>query len=80
MKTKELAILTPAERDEYRQLNECFLTPTQQETLARTRLALHNFPDKKELMPTHLGNILRTAERRPLKKYGLDPIIYWSRF
>lgn len=55
------------------------LTPTQQEALARVRLALHNLPANTDLMPTRLGNILRTAERRPLEKYGLDAIICWSR-
>lgn len=68
----------PAE-PQYRQLNEQLLTPTEQETLARIRLALHNLPANTDLMPTLLGNILRTAERRPLEKYGLDAIICWSR-
>jgi hypothetical protein len=79
IETQGATSLTPAERDEYRQLNEHFLTPTQQETLARIRLALHNLPANTDLMPTRLGNILRTAERRPLEKYGLDAIICWSR-
>ncbi|WP_414528468.1 hypothetical protein [Nodularia chucula] len=71
--------LTLADKDEYRQLNEQLLTPTQQENLVRIRLALHNLPANTDLMPTRLGNILRTAERRPLEKYGLDAIICWSR-
>ena len=79
IETKGASVLTPVKRNEYEQLNECFLTSTQQETLARIRIALQKLPDNKELMPTRLGNILRTAERRPLKKYGLDPIICWSR-
>jgi len=29
--------------------------------------------------PTPIGNILRAAERRPLDKYGLDPVILWPR-
>ncbi|MGG6269115.1 hypothetical protein ACQ4M3_25580 [Leptolyngbya sp. AN03gr2] len=36
------------------------------------------FPDENELLPTRLGNILRSAERRPLKRYGLDAIICWT--
>ena len=30
-------------------------------------------------LPTPIGNILRAAERRPLDKYGLDPVILWPR-
>ena len=30
-------------------------------------------------MPTHLGNLLRSAELRPHTKYGLDAIVCWSR-
>ena len=31
------------------------------------------------VMPTELGNILRTAERNPQLKYGLDSIVCWPR-
>jgi hypothetical protein len=31
------------------------------------------------LMPTRLGNILRSAERRPLEKYGLDVVVCFPR-
>lgn len=79
IETQGATSLIPSEQDEYRQLNERFLTATHQETLAQVRLALHNLPTDTDLMPTRLGNILRTAERRPLKKYGLDAIICWSR-
>jgi hypothetical protein len=30
-------------------------------------------------MPTPIGNILRAAERRPVDKYGLDPVVLWPR-
>lgn len=79
IETQGATSLTPTQQDEYRQLSERLLTPTQQEALARIRLALHNLPANTDLMPTRLGNILRTAERRPLEKYGLDAIICWSR-
>ncbi|HEY9664549.1 MAG TPA: hypothetical protein V6C65_39415 [Allocoleopsis sp.] len=37
-------------------------------------------PDREEwYMPTKLGNILRTAETHPINKYGLDPVIVWTR-
>lgn len=79
IETQGATTLNQVERDEYRQLNEHLLTPTQQEALARVRLALHNLPANIDLMPTRLGNIMRTAERRSLKKYGLDAVICWPR-
>lgn len=36
-------------------------------------------PKEKYLMPTELGNVLRTAETRPLDKYGLDGVVLWPR-
>ena len=79
IETQGASNLSQKERDEYCQLDERLLTPTQQENLVRIRLALHNLPANTDLMPTRLGNILRTSERRPLEKYGLDAIICWSR-
>lgn len=35
--------------------------------------------EPSDLMPTALGNILRTAESRPRIKYGLDGVLCWSR-
>jgi hypothetical protein len=36
-------------------------------------------PEQPQLqMPTRLGNTLRSAERRPVDKYGLDPAVCWT--
>jgi hypothetical protein len=42
-------------------------------------LDLDSGPTNPHLMPTRLGNILRTYERKSLEKYGLDAIICWPR-
>ena len=60
---KGLAMLTPEERQEYIQVD----------------LQLAQFPDNGRLLPTRLGNILRSAEDRCAQKYGLDAIICWPR-
>ena len=36
-------------------------------------------PEPSDLMPTALGNALRTAESRPRIKYGLDGVFCWPR-
>lgn len=61
---QSLQRLSVRERDEYRRLDQ----------------RLRQYPaDHTYLMPTRLGNILRAAERRPVARYGLDPIICWPR-
>ncbi|MEU8435033.1 hypothetical protein AB0F18_19325 [Streptomyces sp. NPDC029216] len=34
-------------------------------------------PTPAQQMPTRLGNVLRAAESRPARKYGLDPVVCW---
>lgn len=34
---------------------------------------------ERDILPTRLGNILLSAERYPLTRYGIDPIIFWPR-
>ncbi len=39
----------------------------------------HTPRDEQDLLPTHLGNILRAAETRPRQRYGLDAVLLWPR-
>jgi hypothetical protein len=55
------------------------LTPEQRDEWVKLDWQQHHLPLPSQLMPTRLGNILRTAEQRPLEKYGLDAIVCWSR-
>jgi hypothetical protein len=59
-------------------------------TLRRANVGAHADPSKayyfypeeeyeQHILPTTLGNILLAAERYPLARYGIDPIIFWSR-
>ena len=62
--TQNLSILTADELDEYVRLDwQLKQTPTQRD----------------RLMPTRIGNILRSAELRSLEKYGLESVICFPR-
>jgi hypothetical protein len=39
---------------------------------------MSNFPADNDILPTRLGNILRSSEIRVSKRYGLDPTILWT--
>jgi hypothetical protein len=80
IETQGAANLTNEQLASYRELNEPLLISKAQEKLSRIRQQLRAMPiANPDLMPTRLGNILRSAERAPLQKYGLDAIICWSR-
>lgn len=55
-------------------------TTEDREQLIAIDWQLRQFPAQRDrIMPTRLGNILRSAESQPDVKYGLDSIICWSR-
>lgn len=54
--------------------------PKERVELGRLNANLPHRPENPERsMPTHLGDILRTAEDYPRKHYGLDPRTLWPR-
>jgi hypothetical protein len=57
------------------------LTPAETGELARLELRLRRTPVSRAItMPTRLGNLLRAAEERPNRKYGLDTVAVWPQF
>jgi hypothetical protein len=56
------------------------LTAVEQMEYSSLLVNMHNLPAREKLiMPTSLGNVLRSAESRPKDKYGLDAIVCWPR-
>ena len=37
------------------------------------------FPEEERLLPTALGNVLRAAEERVGRRYGIDTVVLWPR-
>lgn len=55
-------------------------TAAQLSEFARLEERRHLRPEEKDrFMPTRIGNIIRAAELRPYRKYGLDTIVVWPR-
>jgi hypothetical protein len=55
-------------------------TPDERAEVARLEAELANRPPHPALsMPTPLGDVLRAAEEYPRLRYGLDPVVTWSR-
>ncbi len=55
------------------------LNPEERHDYIQADLQLSSFPETGRLLPTRLGNILRSAEDRCAVKYGLDAVICWPR-
>ena len=54
------------------------LTWKEQRELARLEAWRYHTPrDVEDILPTRLGDILKTAETRPRQRYGLDPVLLW---
>ncbi|MBI5965470.1 MAG: hypothetical protein HY863_18490 [Chloroflexi bacterium] len=70
--------------DELRHLKEAEskreLNAKQSEKLIKLDIWAHWLPAKaNEMLPTALGNILRSRERSPESRYGLDAVVCWPR-
>jgi hypothetical protein len=46
-------------------------------TVSSVEVRLRRFPDRTDVMPTRIGNIVRAGERRPAYWYGLDAVVVW---
>jgi len=52
----------------------------QKRRMATAAWLLHrNYPPEDKLLPTRLGNVLRSAEDRASRRYGLDSVVVWPR-
>ena len=59
-------------------IDEDTASPQERAEYVRLDRRLRRMPDRPaDIMPSHLGNILRAGESRPFTKYGLDPVKCW---
>jgi hypothetical protein len=69
----------PTRLAELREARASGFTARDTARLVRARALLRYTPSDDALaMPTRLGDVLRTAERRPRDKYGLDAVVCWT--
>lgn len=55
------------------------LNPAESRKYQKLDHKLMHLPENDALMPTRLGNLLRSFEQKPQERYGLDAIICWPR-
>lgn len=65
----------------YGQLERVVSQPkaSRKRTSAAQELARHFPPDAEQLLPTRFGNVVRSFERHPRSRYGLDGVTIWPR-
>jgi hypothetical protein len=60
-------------------LNEAELSVREQRSALQQQLFLRYPQPPVKPLPTRLGNAIRAAEQYPRVRYGLDPVVIWSR-
>jgi hypothetical protein len=60
-------------------LSDNQLQDEEHDELVRLDWQQQHFPLEHQIMPTRLGNLLRSAESYPSERYGIDAIVCWPR-